>query len=108
MSCFIHEKRDLFKERRITTVLIVSVLLCMLLFSSFYIVKERCHDCAGEDCPICMVIEQCENSLKTLTNGHILEVVVGFVLSFTMILSFYQESISCQNTLINQKVRLNN
>ena len=42
-------------------ILIVSVLT---IFSSFFVYAESHHDCAGEDCPVCAILQIVGNVAK--------------------------------------------
>ncbi len=46
---------------RVTVVL----LFASMVFSAFFICLESDHDCTGEDCPICLCMEQCVNTMCT-------------------------------------------
>ena len=69
---------------------------------------EMHHDCTGEDCPICSVIELCAESLKQLANT--VAAVILFISSLVFICKGYCLSISpiCCKTPIALKIRLNN
>lgn len=84
------------------------LLFITILFSAFFIAVESHHDCCGEDCPICYSIEQCINTLHNICDGIICITVVAFPI---LVLTFLRFPIICdliENTLVSQKVRLDN
>ena len=44
------------------------LLLLLTIFSSVYIIVESEHECEGEGCPICHMIEVCEEILYSIGN----------------------------------------
>lgn len=95
-------------NRRITAWVALFVTVFVLLFSTFYIVEHADHICSGDDCPVCAVIEQCGDTLKTLGTAVII-VCATSVLFFILQGKVYFEIhfFPC-NSLISQKVRMNN
>ncbi len=87
--------------------LLSALLLFVLLFSAFYIAEEHDHDCSGEDCPVCACILQCENTLHQMGSGVAVRTAV--VTAIILILSVFVFSlpVSVQETLVSQKIRLN-
>ena len=53
-------------HNRVSAALLACALVCVLLFSVFFIALEAEHDCAGEDCAVCAVLTLCENLLRQL------------------------------------------
>lgn len=52
-------------SRHILRTLICVAVLLAVAFSAFYVVFEIEHDCAGEQCAICQLIEFCKNLLRS-------------------------------------------
>jgi len=48
------------------TVLLCVVLLIIVSLSCTFILLEHNHDCMGEDCPICLAIQQAQSNLTCL------------------------------------------
>ncbi len=96
------------KRNRIAAGILGILMLFTVLFSAFYLAAEVAHDCTGEDCPICACIAQCEKAIRQIGNGAalwtiaFLPVVSMLVLAFLFVYEFSQE------TLVSEKVRLNN
>lgn len=97
------------KQRRIA--LLACITFIMITFASlFVIVKEADHDCLGDHCPICSVIEKAEESLHNTTDGKpvvtfTIPVIFVFVESFAVFVSF---SFVSSFSLVTQKIRMNN
>ena len=94
-------------SNRIIAMVALVATLFLMLFSSFYITEHASHHCDDSDhCPVCSMLVQCEQSLKTLGAGLIIVAVA--ILSVAMntdVFSGYSYQ-STQTTLITQKVRL--
>ncbi len=94
--------------RRIAASLMGFLLLFVLLFSSFYIAAESQHECDGEDCHICSVLEQCENTLQQIgTAGNVRTAVSVAVLLLVFAACLVVFSVP-RKTLVTDKVRMNN
>lgn len=87
---------------------LAAILLAFTVFSVSFSAMEHNHECSGEDCAICYVIQVAEQNLK------LLKITAAFIaiLTFT---SFYKNknftiiknySLNTQ-TLISNKIRLN-
>ena len=93
--------------RRIAAGIIGLMMLVIVLFSAFYIAAEANHDCTGEDCLICSCIQQCENTLRGIgggTSGQSSAIIPFLFVSLAALFTIA----AAPNTLISQKIRLNN
>ena len=95
------------KVRKIRNLL--SVLLIIFTVSTlFYMADEMHHECSGEDCHICQVIQISVQSLNLLTFAL---ATVFIALNFKNVKnhndSIIVKSVFKPNTLISQKIRLN-
>ncbi len=93
---------------RMTAVLLCMLMLIMMLLSSFYLSIEAGHHCEEDDCPICATMQECENVLHQIGGGLITQIAIA--MPFLMVF-FAALLVVCelpQETLISQKVRLNN
>ncbi|MCR5204545.1 MAG: hypothetical protein K6E47_05785 [Lachnospiraceae bacterium] len=81
--------------------------IVITLFSSAYIIMESGHECEGEDCHICHMIEVCETII--MHTGGILITFGAFLVSgLSIILLVNSHRLSyINNTLISLKVRIN-
>ena len=103
MSCKRNEKM-----KRTAAGIIALMLLVVLLFFSFFIAVEADHDCVGEGCPVCVCIQQCEETLHQIGGGIAFQaavIVPAFFLFITILISFFGVAV---NTLVSRKIRLNN
>ena len=87
---------------------IIAVLfLAITLFSSVYIIIESDHDCVGEDCHICHMIEICEALLQRIEHAFSSFPAVIFLCLAFIILRVVRSNVSLSKTLFDLKVRLN-
>ena len=83
-------------------------LLIATIFSAAFCTAEHDHDCCGEDCPICAIIQIAEFSLKLLAvclsfaSSKFFETLIEKKAVFTKTVNFFHF-----NTLFLQKTRLN-
>lgn len=96
------------KLNRLRAVL-AAVFIAFTVFSVFFVAAEAGHDCSGDDCPICFVIQVAEQNVKLLSLALCAAGVSLVRHCFALKLSFknsYQTSFN--NSLISLKTRLNN
>ncbi len=95
------------KAKRLAAGSLGLLLLALVLFSSFYIAAEADHDCAGEDCAICLCIRLCESALLKLGSGILVRIAAAVpALLFLAAVAAFSVSFPLE-TLISKKVRLN-
>ena len=90
------------------TVIIFSIVfVCLVLFASCVIVAERGHDCIGDKCTVCCVIDAVQRILYSST-------VLAIATVLFLVLKFYLNNIFLSlkkhlfSTLILLKVKLSN
>ena len=94
--------------KRIAAGILGLTLLAVVLLSSFYLVAEAHHDCAGEDCPVCMCLQHCAGTLRQLGEsavfliGAIVPALVFFLAAITLV------PVALIETPVSRKVRMNN
>ncbi len=98
-------KSTMFKR----IIALVAILATVLLvhFSNEYLSEHVSHHCNDHaHCPVCSVINQCDNNIRTIGSGLVLAVVtvMAYIAVAESILNFEYQSI--QTTLVSQKVRL--
>lgn len=96
------------KLNRLRAVL-TAVFIAFTVFSVFFVAAEAGHDCSGDDCPICFVIQVAELNVKLLSLALCAAGVSLVRHCFALKLSFknsYQTSFN--NSLISLKTRLDN
>ena len=99
---------EMANKKRLIALVVLAAVLVITLFSSCYVIKEADHDCTGAACPVCAMIEQCENNLRQIGIGQstVLAVVAAVFCFFS---AFYLAvSTVSVETLVTRKVRLNN
>lgn len=67
------------KRKRIAALVIASLILCALLVSECFLAAESDHDCTGDNCAVCCVLNVCENVLRTLGTTLMLAAVCALV-----------------------------
>lgn len=93
-------------KRIVAGIMGILMLVCML-FSAFYIAAEIDHDCTGDDCPICVCIQQCVKILDQVADGAV-QVSVAIPVFFIFLFVLFSVRSIVQETLVSKKVRLNN
>ncbi len=89
--------------------IIAFLMLACVLCSFFLTAAEAGHDCSGEDCPICSVLELCERMGKRIRECGVAFFVI--ICLFPMLaegfVSIREESGCMTQTPVSRKVRLN-
>ncbi len=57
------------KTRRFLAAVGVALLLGFQIFSMAYIAHEADHACCGEECPVCVLLQQCAANLQLTGSG---------------------------------------
>lgn len=84
------------------------LLLVFSIFSVINIALERNHECSGENCPICFVISTAEQNLKLLSLTAVFAATSSlFIASNKSVLISSKIPLIKSNTLISQKIRIN-
>lgn len=94
-------------SKKIALILSVAT-MSLIVLSVGYVIKEANHDCTGEDCPICVQIEQCLNNFRTLGTGTEIQSDIFVVEKFFEPTIFLYVCLIVPFTLTKQKVRLDN
>ena len=95
-------------RNRILAGILGVLLLAFVLSSTFMIALESAHACPGDDCPICDCIAQCESSLRLLEE-MVVRAITAIVPILLVLLSIPLIGFELQKeTLVTQKVRLDN
>ena len=79
----------------------------VVLISGVFLAENTGHHCDCQDhCPVCSLILQCEQNIKTIGSGLIAVATVIFIARSMVELTTAFEYQSVQTTLVSQKVRL--
>lgn len=95
-------------KRNTARAVLFAFLAAFTLFSLFFIIIEADHDCCGENCPICLIIQFSQRNIQLLRL-----ILCGAATSFaffsrqTKSLSRIQNIQIEQFSLFSQKIRLN-
>ncbi|MBO4863127.1 MAG: hypothetical protein J5517_02060 [Eubacterium sp.] len=94
---------------RITAAAVSMVLLLMIVFSMYFVALEaNGHECAGEDCPICIALEHSIENLRSCSNALVIvAVAVTFAIISIKTESYFYNDIQ-RFTPVAEKVRMNN
>ncbi len=100
-------KNNSLKTYRVIGGIMSVIMLVLMLLSLFFIAAEAGHECHGEDCHICEVIEQCRKTVRRVG-----ETMVRFFAETLplMILAYVLPTFERRyfgNSLVSQKVRMN-
>ena len=93
---------------RVSAVLAGIVLALFVVLCTFFLACEADHKCSDSECQICSCIMQCENCLKSLESCERLILCSVFFLMILWKEDVFLFSEQILNSLISQKVRLNN
>ena len=84
-----------------------AVIFCTVILGSLYFVSAAAkHDCSGEDCRVCELIQQCEKLLSTAGSAVKLCAVNFVALVFLTAVLLCGRAVFGRNTLISLKVEL--
>ncbi len=101
------QQRKISDRKKIIAGIAATLMLVIVVLSSFYIARHLNHHCEDHHCPICICIQHCENSLQQMGFGLVVMTAMIIPIAYrASIPLFYREII--QNTPVSQKVRLNN
>ncbi len=101
-------KKHFLKMKRPAALAAGLFMLIAVLFSALYLASEADHDCAGEDCPICSVMHQCENTLHRISDGTAAPAAAPLPAVIFLFSALFISINHIDETLVSEKVRLNN
>ena len=97
------------QTQRRTSVVLCALLLMVMVFSNLFIIFEHDHECSGDDCPICILLQQAEKNVTCLGEAEHGGIPYLFLTPAsnvqTCILPFYRYALPL--TLIYLKVQQN-
>ena len=83
-------------------------MLVVVLFSAVFVASETHHDCQGDGCPVCEILQQCENNLNQLGSG-IIPLAVAVMAAFYLFAGVSDTGVfRIFSTPVSNMVRLNN
>lgn len=87
---------------------LVIVVLMSIIFSFIYICEEKNHHCSGEDCPICLQLQQAHELLNVMKQTIMCIVSIISIPIILVHLLYSMPILHRQRTLITLKVKLRN
>ena len=95
------------KRQKKQVALICVMLLFITVSSLFYIAREENHTCTGEDCPICAMVHQAEQTIRNMGDGlGRISSVLPLVLQTALGMTWCCQPV-LETSLVSRKVRLN-
>lgn len=95
-------------KMRLAAAFLAAAILIIVLFSVFFIAHEADHDCTGDGCPVCALIQTCENNLRQLGGGTAASYAVGVLVFLTLAMPVLTAFATIALTPVSRKIRLNN
>lgn len=97
------------RSKSVISGIICIVILIVMFFSIFYIAKEANHECTEADCPICLEIQACVQTLKTMGFAIGAGSIVIVALFCAALIAIIGKSIHViVDTLVSLNVKLSN
>ena len=94
---------------KIVSGIIAMMMLLYIVFSTFFISLEANHKCADEEnCPICVCMQICQNTLHQISDFTALAVFVFVPVLLCVGASFVISDNLVKETPVTNKIRLNN
>ena len=90
-------------------VMALAVLLLFVTFASYQIIVEKAHhECTGENCSICIQLEEAVSYLKSIKYVPILAFLAAILCIVTKWVSHKVQDVCVSRTLISLKVEMLN
>ena len=96
------------ESMKAAAIVMIAAVLLFLLVSTFFIAYEADHECTGEDCPVCALIQIVENNLRQLGSGAPVAAAVSSLILLSLVLQIRPEYSITISTPVSRKTRLNN
>ena len=88
---------------------LMTVLLCLSVFGSVFCMAAHAHhDCTGESCAVCAVLEQCEQRLRGAVSAAAAVCLLLLFMRYAVSLSGAEARESAVETPVTLKVKLLN
>ncbi len=97
-----------YNSRRMkkTAVLTAALFVCFMAFAVFFISVEAHHDCSGENCPVCALIQLCGDTVRGAgtASGLYASASAGIALAALYFISVPADVV--RSTQVSEKVRM--
>lgn len=94
--------------KKTTSIILILILSTLVMLSTYCIAFEYGHECDHDECPICHLVTQCEQTLHQLKTAYASALYVNISVLFVIVQIYYFATIVLSNSLVSNKVRLNN
>lgn len=103
------QKKNIMTKRKYILVLsIIFSLALMVLFTFIFSANESRHECKGNDCPICFILNNLKNNCDKIISSFVI-INVDKIISFVLIICYFsQRRIYIPTTLVSLKVKFTN
>lgn len=92
-------------KRKHIAVILTVLFAITIFFAHIFTVCEADHDCHGEDCPVCQLIQVAENFFKGMTAAEIIAVFAAVVFAAAVVSAVLSKNFIFQ-TLVTLKIKL--
>ena len=99
---------NMTKAKRIAAGVMSLALLLVIALSALFLIVEADHDCAGEDCPICAVMQTCTNVLRRFGAAVITLLAAAASIILFLFAMVSGATVFAQASPVSRKIRLNN
>ena len=104
----VDRREQLMSSFKILSLIMTVIFIAMMLFSYYFVaVESGHHDCCGDECPICTLIEQCVQNIKSVGNAITIVFVAALLYIVVSLTGKVRVSDILTETLVGTKVRLN-
>lgn len=94
------------QSKRLKAIILAALFASFMLFFNAFAIVEANHDCEGERCEICRVLEVVENTKKGLSFSALGAVAIAAAVFAAVLCIFYGFKQLFSSTLITLKVKL--
>lgn len=108
MKSILNRKSKTDTIRKSMAIFLIVAVLMFLLLSLHLIAHEAYHECAGDDCPICALIQISTNGLRELSSGAPVTAAIAAIVFFSLMVQTCASENSAVSTPVSRKTRLNN
>ena len=101
----VHKSAD---SGKITAIFLILAVLLFLFVSTYFIAYEADHECTGDDCPVCALIQMSENILRQLGSGVPAAAAASSLFILILMMQICTSESIILPTPVSKKIRLNN
>ena len=83
-------------------------MMLFMVFAAFYIAEESVHECEGEECSVCECIHICEGILYRTRGAEFILISAVAAYAFVCLITKNTVSGFSFDTLVSEKIRMDN